>query len=145
MGFFRPARDEYSDACFKVYLLYRSDYSGMRDGESLDQARAALELYWNQPDHLPYFRLSNRGKQVKRVKKQLYAARNQIAREAQYGEWSPEELAKYAIQGRQVVIFGVNGDSDADLIVRGKMDLLEQVAVLEVCDELGIGLFDEAG
>ncbi|MDZ4177832.1 MAG: hypothetical protein U1E29_01155, partial [Coriobacteriia bacterium] len=138
--------DEYANECFKLYLLHLGRYCGMENRGSLPQARSALREHW--ANNMDFFRSSNVEKQVRYVKKQLIKARNRIAKEASAKwaptKWSSEDLAKYALTLHKVNTFGVKGDSHANWVVRRKVELLEQVAILEVCGELGIDLFDDS-
>ena len=140
MGLFKPVHSEYSDRAFKYFLLFLSAFFNLRDGETLAQARHAL----NQHKAVHYSNVPivfSLDKQVKSRKKDLYRKRNQIAREAQFGEWTAEslqELAQKVFTARNVLAKG----DDTAFVLR-ENELMEKIAILEICEELKIDLFDE--
>lgn len=141
MGWFRKAvHDEYSDGCFRVYLLCYCQQCQLSEGTTALEAKRALADHWT--NHWEFFQFSNVDQQVNTVKKQLYRARNQIAKEAASREWSARELADFAASVHKANIAGQSGDSQAHWVVRHKVELLEQFSILEVCAELGLDLFD---
>ena len=138
MGLFKPVHSEYSDDVFKVFLLFLSTFFNLRSGETLAQARYELDRH--KAVHYSGAPIFSLDKQVKSRKRDLHRKRNQIAREAQGREWTSEGLREFALKifnERNALARG-----DATIFIRRENELMEKIAILEICDELGIDLFD---
>jgi hypothetical protein len=133
----KPEYNEFANATFKLFLLCFAQNSDMRPKTTLSQATQALTEHWNNR------RLSSglfsMDVQKDSIKQQIYGARKQIARQISVlGDYDEADIIDAASQAHKNNMVGVDGDN----MIEQKVKLLEQAAILEVCREVGIDLFE---
>jgi ATP/ADP translocase len=136
--FKKPEHNEYTDSLFNLFLIHLVRLSGVAYGATLHQAREALDNL--KKANANYFFISLPFEsQISTVKEQLYRAREHIAKEASvFASIEVGEIEKMAQTAHMNNMLGTS----SDFVLISKVNLLEYIAILEVCNELNIDLFE---